>query len=142
MEFLSPVFEALSSGADVILESIAGLALLYVSYVFGKGRLVDMIVKPVALDAVKAAQLEGKKLAAEGIEWLEGELNEAKLDFAKDFILQRVPNWLVSDKRLEQMIDAALVELGLTSAAFVTKAVVEVKKAIDSVKVPAEQPAE
>lgn len=152
-EFLQPVLDALTNGSDSILGALKVLGLAAVPYLVFRARQVvfaalpgwvqtffaaqiDAALTRIAMNAVEAAEEHGERLAKAGVSRLENRISRLKLDFAKAYILARVPDWLVTDARLEELINSALVKVGLGASSFVKKGVDEVVRRIEDVNVP------
>jgi hypothetical protein len=82
---------------------------------------LDEYLTQIAMKAVEAAEERGERAAKLGVTKVEGAVNRIKFDYAVAYVQRRVPNWLVSDERIAEVIDAALVRAGLGASSYVKK---------------------
>lgn len=133
MDYLAPVFDALKDGASLLIDQAMPIGVAYVSYLVYRLRseifsgvpavfrafvvaAFDAAVAPMIQKYVLLAEAHGKRLAAEGLDYLE--VRAAKVLKVKELIAKLqswTPDWLLSDARVEALVEAALVELGMVA---------------------------
>lgn len=129
MELLNEIFAALQAGADRLIDAAIPIMSAYAVYLVARARTtllsgvpawlhalvagaIEQALMPIVTNAVKAAEEYGARLVQDGIARAKARISQEKLAYARQYVLDRVPDWLVSDERLGKMIDAALVEIG------------------------------
>jgi len=129
MEWFQMILDALNAGVDGIFSVAGPVAVLWATFFVAVLRkeilsgipaifravvamVLDKALMPVVLNAVRSAEEYGARAAKKGVEELGRQLGAEKLAAAKRYVTSRVPDWIVTDAQLEQMIDAALVVIG------------------------------
>lgn len=153
MEFLNEMFAALQSGADRLLDAAMPILSAYAVYLVARARTtllagvpawlhalvagaIEQALMPIVTNAVKAAEEYGARLVKDGIARAKARISAEKLAYARAYILRRIPNWLVSDERLNELIDAALVEIGRGATKGITVGVAYVETQLGKVPPP------
>lgn len=153
MDFITPIVDTANWSVDQIFAVAFPIITVYVLYLVVRARkeilsgvpawvrvflanAIDRTLMPIVLNAVKAAEEHGSRLAKDGIRRAGAQVSDAKLAHAKQYVLDRVPNWLVPDAQLGQMIDAALVEIGKGATESIKYGVEKAKEGLGRIPSP------
>lgn len=150
MDFLDSVFAALDAGADRIIEAAVPLIIGYAAWALRRTLLsglpallhtfvasaIERYLMPIAENGVRYAEEWAQRQIDRGLA-AAGTLGRQKADAAKRYILARMwTDRFISDERLSEIIDAALVKIGRGAAGGIELGVEYVESKLGEVPPP------